>query len=132
MGADGRAQAVHRMIERGEDRRAIAVFEDYWQQIADGAQGTILEETIEPLVDLPELAAIEVSDDERRAAMAKVAVIKLNGGLGTSMGMAGPKSALEARDGLSFLDIIARQLIALGSLRVPAPAGTDEHAAHPG
>jgi UTP--glucose-1-phosphate uridylyltransferase len=113
MGADGRAQAVRRMIERGEDRRAIAVFEDYWQQIADGAQGTILEETIEPLVDLPELAAIEVSDDERRAAMAKVAVIKLNGGLGTSMGMAGPKSALEARDGLSFLDIIARQLIAL-------------------
>ena len=29
----------------------MAVFEDYWQQLADGAQGTIPEESIEPLVD---------------------------------------------------------------------------------
>lgn len=101
------------MRERGEDPRAITVFEDYWQQLADGARGTIPEESIEPLVDVPELAAIEVSDEERRRALAKVAVVKLNGGLGTSMGMSGPKSALVARDGLSFLDIIARQLVGL-------------------
>ncbi len=101
------------MTERGEDPRAIAVFADYWQQLADGAQGTIPEDTIEPLVEVPELAAIEVSDEERRAALAKVAVIKLNGGLGTSMGMSGPKSALVARDDHTFLDIIARQLIGL-------------------
>ncbi len=101
------------MTERGEDPLAIRVFEDYWQQLADGAQGTIPEEAIEPLVEVPELAAIEVSDAERRAALARVAVIKLNGGLGTSMGMSGPKSALVARDGQTFLDIIARQLIGL-------------------
>lgn len=101
------------MTERGVDHRAITVFEDYWQQLADGAQGTILEDSIEPLVEVPELAAIEVSDDERRAALAQVAVIKLNGGLGTSMGMSGPKAALVARDGLTFLDIIVRQLIGL-------------------
>lgn len=109
----GREDAVRKMVERGIDRRAITVFEDYWQQLAEGAQGTILEESIEPLVDVPELAAIEVSDDERRAALAKVAVVKLNGGLGTSMGMSGPKSALVARDGLTFLDVIARQLVGL-------------------
>lgn len=113
MRPEGLTEAVRKMTDRGVDRRAITVFEDYWQQLADGAQGTILEETIEPLVDVPELAAIEVSDDERRAALAKVAVVKLNGGLGTSMGMSGPKSALVARDGLSFLDLIARQLIGL-------------------
>lgn len=101
------------MAERGEDPRAITVFEDYWQQLADGAEGTIPEETIEPLVEVPELAAIEVSDEERRAALARVAVVKLNGGLGTSMGMSGPKSALVARDGHTFLDIIARQLVGL-------------------
>lgn len=101
------------MTDRGEDPRAIAVFADYWQQLADGAQGTIPEDTIEPLVEVPELAAIEVSDEERRAALAQVAVIKLNGGLGTSMGMSGPKSALVARDDHTFLDIIARQLIGL-------------------
>jgi UTP--glucose-1-phosphate uridylyltransferase len=40
-------------------------------------------------------------------------VLKLNGGLGTSMGMTGPKSLLEARDGRSFLEIIALQVSAL-------------------
>jgi UTP--glucose-1-phosphate uridylyltransferase len=38
-------------------------------------------------------------------------VLKLNGGLGTSMGMTRAKSLLEAKDGLSFLDIIARQVL---------------------
>nr|MBA3327221.1 UTP--glucose-1-phosphate uridylyltransferase [Solirubrobacterales bacterium] len=32
-------------------------------------------------------------------------------GLGTSMGMTGPKSLLEVKDGLSFLDITARQVL---------------------
>jgi UTP--glucose-1-phosphate uridylyltransferase len=40
-------------------------------------------------------------------------VIKLNGGLGTSMGMTRAKSLLEVKDGLSFLDIIARQVLGL-------------------
>ena len=40
-------------------------------------------------------------------------VIKLNGGLGTSMGMTRAKSLLEAKDGLTFLDLIARQVLAL-------------------
>jgi UTP--glucose-1-phosphate uridylyltransferase len=40
-------------------------------------------------------------------------VIKLNGGLGTSMGMTGPKSLVEVKDGLTFLDIAVRQTLAL-------------------
>src|SRR5690606_26124214 len=40
-------------------------------------------------------------------------VIKLNGGLGTSMGMDRAKSLLCVRRGLSFLDIIARQVLEL-------------------
>ena len=40
-------------------------------------------------------------------------MLQLNGGLGTSMGMTGAKSLLEVKDGLSFLDIIARQVLAL-------------------
>ena len=42
-------------------------------------------------------------------------VIKLNGGLGTSMGMTRAKSLIEAKDGLSFLDVIARQVLELRS-----------------
>ena len=40
-------------------------------------------------------------------------VIKLNGGLGTSMGMDRAKSLLEVKDGMAFLDVIAEQIVAL-------------------
>src|SRR5437868_500258 len=39
----------------------------------------------------------------------KIAILKLNGGLGTSMNCIGPKSLLEAKDGYTFLDIIINQ-----------------------
>ena len=40
-------------------------------------------------------------------------MIKLNGGLATSMGLQQPKSLLEAREGQSFLDVIVGQTLAL-------------------
>jgi UTP--glucose-1-phosphate uridylyltransferase len=40
-----------------------------------------------------------------RSMLSKVVVVKLNGGLGTSMGCTGPKSIIEVRDGLTFLDM---------------------------
>ncbi|SMQ44976.1 unnamed protein product [Zymoseptoria tritici ST99CH_3D7] len=42
--------------------------------------------------------------------LGKLAVLKLNGGLGTSMGCVGPKSVIEVRDGMSFLDLSVRQI----------------------
>ena len=110
---DGLAEAVRRLQERGADDRSVAVFTDYYHQLESGALGTIPEASIEPLVDLPRLDAVEASEADRAAALRQVAVIKLNGGLGTSMGLAGPKSALSVRDGLTFLDVIARQVLAL-------------------
>ncbi|KAF8829118.1 hypothetical protein HHX47_DHR3001076 [Lentinula edodes] len=40
----------------------------------------------------------------------KLAVLKVNGGLGTSMGIKGAKSALEVKNGLTFLDLIVQQI----------------------
>lgn len=40
----------------------------------------------------------------------KVAIVKLNGGLGTSMGCKGPKSAIPVRAGSTFLDLTVRQV----------------------
>jgi len=45
-----------------------------------------------------------------RNCLNKLVVIKLNGGLGTSMGCKGPKSTISVRDDLTFLDLIIRQL----------------------
>jgi hypothetical protein len=42
--------------------------------------------------------------------LAKTAVLKLNGGLGTSMGLAKAKSLLVVKDGKTFLDLIADQI----------------------
>lgn len=42
--------------------------------------------------------------------MAQTAVLKLNGGLGTSMGLEKAKSLLLVKDGKTFLDLIAEQI----------------------
>ncbi|EFJ24299.1 hypothetical protein SELMODRAFT_174313 [Selaginella moellendorffii] len=45
-----------------------------------------------------------------KALLDKLVVLKLNGGLGTTMGCTGPKSVIEVRDGQTFLDLIVQQL----------------------
>lgn len=53
----------------------------------------------------------------RRELLDKMAVVKLNGGFGSTMGcIATPKSAIEVRGGLSFLDLGVRQVEYLNSL----------------
>ena len=39
----------------------------------------------------------------------KLVVVKLNGGLGTSMGCKGPKSVIPVRNDLTFLDLTVQQ-----------------------
>ena len=53
--------------------------------------------------------------DATKVALSKLAVLKLNGGLGTTMGCVGPKSAIEVRDGMTFLDLTVRQIEYLNS-----------------
>jgi UTP--glucose-1-phosphate uridylyltransferase len=43
----------------------------------------------------------------------RAVMLKLNGGLGTSMGLSGPKSLLTIKTDTSFLDVIAAQVLAL-------------------
>ena len=56
---------------------------------------------------------IEVNNLNRnniKSILDKLVVLKLNGGLGTSMGCQGPKSIITVRDDLTFLDLTIRQL----------------------
>ncbi|VDK73317.1 unnamed protein product [Litomosoides sigmodontis] len=43
-------------------------------------------------------------NEERENILKRLSVVKLNGGLGTTMGCDGPKSLIELRKGLTFLD----------------------------
>uniref|UniRef100_A0A2P2M0J3 UTP--glucose-1-phosphate uridylyltransferase n=3 Tax=Rhizophora mucronata TaxID=61149 RepID=A0A2P2M0J3_RHIMU len=48
--------------------------------------------------------------EETKKLLDKLVVLKLNGGLGTTMGCTGPKSVIEVRNGLTFLDLIVIQI----------------------
>lgn len=105
------------MRAHGEHEASVRAFEHNYALLEDvlatGAGGVIPESTIEPLTDVPTLDGADFTAEEMATALAQVAVVKLNGGLGTSMGVTGPKSALPVKDGLSFLDVICRQVLAL-------------------
>ena len=112
MGSQALQRARDKMAEAGVDPTAVEVFAHYFRQLEAGETGMIAESTIEPHV-MESLADVEVPDEVAAEAIRSTAVIKLNGGLGTSMGMDSAKSLLEVRDGLSFLDVIARQVLHL-------------------
>ncbi len=112
MSDQGLQQARDKMAAAGVDPVAIEVFAHYYRLVESGETGMIPESTIEPL-DSDALADVEVPDDVAREAIGRTVVIKLNGGLGTSMGMDRAKSLLDVRGDLSFLDIIARQVLAV-------------------
>jgi UTP--glucose-1-phosphate uridylyltransferase len=61
-----------------------------WNRIAPPKEGQVVEYNT-----LPNSEAVEYLN--------KLAVVKLNGGLGTSMGCVGPKSVIEVRDGCPSL-----------------------------
>lgn len=48
-----------------------------------------------------------------KAMLDKLVVVKLNGGLGTSMGCKGPKSVIPVRNDLTFLDLTVQQIESL-------------------
>lgn len=100
----------------------INSFRFYYHQLRKGATGFIYRDQALPVQDLPQSADLDYCQQRGVTALDKLVVIKLNGGLGTSMGMAGPKSLLPVKDGLSFLDIIAQQILALRAqhqVRIP-------------
>jgi UTP--glucose-1-phosphate uridylyltransferase len=112
MGSPGLMRAREKMADEGVDPVAIDVFSHYYRLLEHGETGMIPESTIEPH-DMESLADVDIDEQTARTALDGTAVIKLNGGLGTSMGMDRAKSLLCVRRGLSFLDIIARQVLHL-------------------
>ena len=113
MTIDGLRAATEKMRGAGVPELAVHVFAHYHEQLQEHVSGTIAEDSIEPLVDVTHLEDVRPDAAAVAEALGRTVVIKLNGGLGTSMGIRGPKSALVVRDGLTFLDVIARQVLAL-------------------
>ncbi len=104
----GLDQSVQKLRADGASDLAIAKFERFWRQVSHNYTGLVPEESIEPLGEVGQLD--EARPEEDAQALARTAFLKLNGGLGTSMGLDRAKSMLPVRGDLRFIDIIVKQV----------------------
>lgn len=110
---------AEKMRKNGLAQIVIDTFEHYYALLVQGETGLISEREIDPLreEEIADSESLSGLNQVGQEAMKKLVVIKLNGGLGTSMGLSRAKSLLEAKDGLSFLDILARRFLAFRDKR---------------
>jgi UTP--glucose-1-phosphate uridylyltransferase len=113
MSDDGLNACLEKMRREGIADIAIETFRHYYEQLEAGETGLMPEDELEPVGELPNAEELPDAGADAAELLDQTVVIKLNGGLGTSMGMTGPKSLLEVKDGLTFLDIVARQVLGL-------------------
>lgn len=115
MTGDAFAPFAEKMRDAGMPEIAVDAFGRQYAALRAGATGLVAEADIEPLDDIESFASLRGAADAAatREVMDRAVVVKLNGGLGTSMGMDRAKSLLPVKDGHSFLDVIARQVLSL-------------------
>ncbi|KAK9353482.1 UTP--glucose-1-phosphate uridylyltransferase family [Lipomyces doorenjongii] len=88
-----------------------AFFSLFRRYLTDKAKGTAVDwDRIQPPNPEQVIAYDDLPDSVTTEFLSKLVVLKLNGGLGTSMGCVGPKSVIEVREGQSFLDLSVRQI----------------------
>jgi UTP--glucose-1-phosphate uridylyltransferase len=102
--------AADKMRAAGQTDDAITAFASALRRLRSGAATLLPSSELEPVPDVPRLA--ELPQAAEPEALASVAIIRLNGGLATSMGLREPKSLLTAHGGRTFLEIIVGQTLA--------------------
>ncbi|MGI8902127.1 MAG: UTP--glucose-1-phosphate uridylyltransferase [Solirubrobacteraceae bacterium] len=113
MNEDVLAAAEKKMRAAEQHEEAIRAFRSAHERLLGGQSPVIATADLEPAGDVPSLEDLACAETDGASALERVALVKLNGGLATTMGLRRPKSLLEARDGLSFLEIIIGQTLAL-------------------
>jgi UTP--glucose-1-phosphate uridylyltransferase len=103
-----------KMQAAGLSESAIRAFRASYLALCAGETGMIPESTIRPAADLPHSDELSTSSDASDL-LRQAVLVKLNGGLGTGMGLEKAKSLLPVRGADTFLDLIARQLLRLRS-----------------
>ncbi|RME66438.1 MAG: hypothetical protein D6790_00170, partial [Caldilineae bacterium] len=103
------APFAEKMRRAGLPDAMIRSFRHYYAQLLHGATGYIPSAEAQPVYNLPEIAYLNGYTRLGAEHLGRLVVLKLNGGLGTSMGLTEPKSLLPVKNGLSFLDITVHQ-----------------------
>jgi len=100
-----------KMEKEGCNEAAIAAFKHNFGVLASGADVMIPESSLDIAGELPRYEALAASPDAE--LLKKTVVLKLNGGLGTGMGLDKAKSLLQVSQGNSFIDLIAQQVASM-------------------
>lgn len=97
-----------KMERDGCSATEIGAFKQHFEVLKFGVSLTLPESMLEPVDSLPRLETLNIHPNAD--LLAKTVFLKLNGGLGTSMGFDKAKALLTVKQGNSFLDLIARQV----------------------
>jgi len=101
-----------KMREAGLNEDVVNTFIKYYNQLREGNSGKLSHDVIEApnRLNLINYDTLTKQDD---MLLDQLVVIKLNGGLGTSMGLDKAKSLLPVKGEMTFLDILANQILTL-------------------
>src|SRR5579875_1598342 len=111
---DAGAEVMAKAEAGGVHGAELAALRRRLRQLGDQQAALLPGEDLETYPDPPNLEELPAPSAElSRDVLDQLVIVKLNGGLGTSMGLSGPKSLLEVKPGASFLDVIATQVLAL-------------------
>lgn len=102
---------AEKMRAAGLSDAAIRAFEGNFRALERQETGLMPEAGIAPAPAPPSAEELPApAESELSPLLRQTVVVKLNGGLGTGMGLEKAKSLLTVRESLTFLDLIARQI----------------------
>jgi UTP--glucose-1-phosphate uridylyltransferase len=109
----------NKMIQAGLGIAAISAFKANFTKLVQGDSGILSENRIDPIQDLPDFerdirgggtSSSSSTTTTTSQLLSQTVILKLNGGLGTSMGLEKAKSLLHVKNGETFLTLIAKQI----------------------
>ncbi len=133
MAADGLQAGIDKLRAAGAADHTLVAFARYHDRLRAGDRGMLAESDIEPVAWVPDLDGDGMADrpidqagldprhaeggrdpgaepDHDRALLDQVVVVKLNGGLATTMAAGAGKGLLEVKPGLTFVDLAVHQI----------------------
>ena len=102
---------ISKMKQEGLQPLVIDTFTYYYNQVLKGETGLVYDSQIQPVApdEIENFENLNKYMDSGQRALDRSVRIVLNGGLGTTMGLTGPKSLIIAKNGQSFLELILKQ-----------------------
>jgi UDP-N-acetylglucosamine pyrophosphorylase len=111
MNKDIKNNITQLMSQEDLPQLCVDVFLSQYEKMTAGEESVIREENIQPVDDVADIETLADFSLQGEAVLNQSVMLKLNGGLGTGMGLEKAKSLLTAKENLSFLEIIIKQVI---------------------